>query len=118
MEDDLSGQLERIGALGPTVAVYHNYASDVSGDYRLLVGREIPGATGIPAELDSVEVSPGRYLVFTFTGEIPGVVIDGWQQVWKYFARPRREQRGYTADLEIYRSDGNGVEIWIAVHEA
>lgn len=114
-EDDLFGQLGRIGAVGPPVGVYHNYASDVAGEFRLLAGREIPFGTAIPSELDSVEVPPGRYLVFPFTGEIPRVVIEGWQQVWEYFATPGRPERAYTADLEIYQSDGRGLEIWIAL---
>ena len=115
MEEDLSSQLEHNGAFGPTIAAYHNYASDVSGEYRLLVGREIPIGTGIPAELDSVEIPAGRYFLFTFTGEIPGVVIEGWQQVWEYFAMPESAERAYTVDLEVYRGDGTGVEMWIAV---
>ena len=108
-------RLERMGAIGAPAAVYTDYKTDVSGEYRVLVGREIPcGAKTLPT-LQSIVVPAGQYLVFRFQGTVPGVVIDGWQQVWTYFDQARSVRRAYTADLEIYHADGAGVDIWIAI---
>ena len=108
-------RLERVGAVGPPVAVYTDYKTDVSGDYRILVGREIPGGAGALPGLQSISIPAGRYLVFPFKGRVPRVVIEGWHHVWTFFEQARPFQRAYTADLEMYHADGAGVDIWIAV---
>lgn len=108
-------RLERVGAVGPPVAVYTDYKTDVSGDYRILVGREVPGEAGALPGLQSISIPAGRYLVFRFKGTVPHVVIEGWHQVWTFFEQARPLQRAYTADLEMYHPDGAGVDIWIAV---
>ena len=108
-------RLERIGAMGSPAAVYTDYKTDVSGEYRIVVGREVPcGAEPFP-DLHSISIPPGRYLIFQFHGSLPGVVIDGWRQVWTYLEQAGPLRRAYTADLEMYRADGTGVDIWIAV---
>lgn len=107
--------LERVGAVGPPVAVYTGYKTDASGDYHVVVGRDFPPASGAPPGVELVRVPAGRYLVFAFEGTVPDVVIHGWRQVWTFFSQPRQLRRAYTADLEMYHADGAGVDIWIAV---
>jgi predicted transcriptional regulator YdeE len=98
-------------------AVYAAYESDVSGSYELLVGREVPAGASVPAPLHVLSAAPGTYLVFPCSGPLPQAVIDGWKDVWAYFARPKAPQRAYTCDVEIY-SDVGPVEIWVAVQGA
>jgi len=100
------------GAFGPTIAVYSAYESDVSGSYQILIGREV--ARSAPIAGPAVDIAPGTYLVFKFSGPLPGVVIDGWRAVWAFFERPDAPTRAYTADLEVY-VEPERVEIWIAV---
>ena len=51
--------------------------------------------------------------MFRCVGPLPQAVIDGWRDVWAYFAG-RAPARAYTYDLEIYAEAG-AVEIWVAV---
>jgi predicted transcriptional regulator YdeE len=107
-------RLEQAGAFGPTTAVYSAYESDVSGSYQVLVGREIAGSSLVAPPLQVVDIPPGKYLVFKFSGALPGVVIEGWRAVWAFFERPDAPKRAYSADLEVY-VEPERVEIWIAV---
>ncbi len=116
--EDWFGRLGRLGAEGPLLAVYSDYESDVSGGYRLLVGRGVatPGTHASPIEI--AEVPGGDYLVFRCRGPLPGVVVEGWGRVWEFFARPGAPKRAYTADIEVYDADGGGLEIWVAVQRS
>jgi predicted transcriptional regulator YdeE len=107
-------RLGQAGAFGPTLAVYSAYESDVSGSYQLLIGREIGTSASVTPPLQVVDIAPGNYLVFRFSGPLPGVVIDGWRAVWAFFEQPGASRRAYTADFEVYLEQDH-VEIWIAV---
>ena len=102
------------GAVGPTLAVYSAYESDVSGSYQILVGREVPGSYPVAPPLQVVDVPPGQYIVFSLAGPLAGTVIEGWRAIWAYFGRPDVPRRAYTADFEAYL-ELERVEIWIAV---
>ena len=107
-------RLEKMGATGPAVAVYSAYDSDHTGNYQVLVGRELRDSKKLPKPLEQVVAGPGSYLVFRSLGSMPQAVIDGWQTVWAYFDREAQPERAYTFDFEIY--DGSdAVDIWIAV---
>lgn len=94
-----------------TYGVYTNYASDVNGEYTLLVGAEGSGGEGLTV----VDVPAQRYRVFESRGEMPHAVIQGWQQVWEHFGRGD-EQRAYTTDLELYDDrDPQRVKLYIAI---
>jgi predicted transcriptional regulator YdeE len=112
--EDWFSRLEQFGAVGPILAVYYDYATDVSGPYQLLVGREVAAPTGAPAGVVEVEVPGGAYLVFRCVGQLPGAVIAGWRGVWDFFGQPNAPARAYTADLEIYGSGPVAAELWIA----
>ena len=114
MNDKWFERLEQAGAVGPSIAVYSAYESDVSGSYQLLVGREVLIPPSLSPPLQIVSLPEARYLVFQRSGPLPGVVIDGWQEVWEYFAGRDTPARAYTFDFEIY-PDAAGVEIWVAV---
>jgi predicted transcriptional regulator YdeE len=83
----------------PVFSVYTDYESDANGAYTVVLGRE---AGPSPVQQRTVRVVPGRYAIFTSTGEIPAAVIAGWQEVWSYFARAGAPARAYTTDFEYY----------------
>ena len=111
-----SERLEEVGAFGPTIAVYSAYESDVSASYQLLVGRQVRDARPVSPPLQIVAATQGSYLAFRCSGPLPQAVIDGWRDVWAYFARDNVPARAYTADFEIY-GDAGPVEIWVAVQD-
>ena len=118
MNDKWFDRLEQAGAVGPPIAVYSSYESDGSGSYQLLVGREVrtPPSPSLSPPLQIVSLPEARYLVFRRSGPLPRVVIDGWQDVWAYFAGADAPARAYTFDFEIY-PDAESVEIWVAVRD-
>ena len=112
-----SERLEKVGAFGPTMAVYSEYESDASGSYQLLVGREVRDPQSVSPPLQLVSVPQASYFVFRCPGPLPQAVVDGWRDVWAYFARPNAPQRAFTIDFERY-PDAEPVELWIAVRSS
>lgn len=111
-----SERLEKVGASGPTIAVYSDYESDASGSYQLLVGRQVRNSQSVAPPLQIVSAPQASYLVFRRSGPLPQAVIDGWHDVWAYFARADAPPRAYTFDFETY-PDAESVEIWVAVQD-
>jgi len=111
-----SERLETLGAVGPTLAVYSEYESDASGSYQLLVGRHVRNSESVSPPLQIVSAPQASYLVFRCSGPLPKAVIDGWHDVWAYFARANAPPRAYTFDFEAY-PDAEPVEIWVAVQD-
>ena len=109
-------RLEEVGAFGPTTAVYSAYESDVTGSYQLLVGRQVRDSSPVSAPLQVVSTSQGSYLAFRCSGPLPQAVMDGWRDVWTYFASANVPARAYTSDFELY-PDAAPVEIWVAVRD-
>lgn len=94
---------------GSIYGIYHNYASDVNGDYDLLVGSD-----KVKVDNTEVKLEEGKYLKFEATGEMPDACIKLWQDVWAYFnSEECSYERAYTTDFEKYNQ--HGVEIYIAV---
>jgi predicted transcriptional regulator YdeE len=89
--------------------IYHNYASDYQGDYDISVAVE-EGVVG-----EKVKIQAGQYLKFTFRGEMPKAVIDGWQYIWQYFSESVKDKRKYSTDFEKYDPEFQGVEIFISI---
>ncbi len=79
-----------------TYSVYSDYASDVNGEYTVVLGFE--GEEGEAAAV----ISAGRYLLFESVGPSSEATIRGWQQVWSFFQQPGAPERAYTADFEEY----------------
>lgn len=112
-----SERLEKVGAFGPTIAVYSAYESDAAGSYQLLVGRQVRNSQLTSPPLQIVSAPQASYLVFRCSGPLPQAVIDGWRDVWAYFARAHAPARAYTFDFETY-PDSEPVEIWVAVQDS
>jgi predicted transcriptional regulator YdeE len=94
-------------------AVYSDYESDANGQYTVTVGA---ASTSDEISEARVATAAGDYLVFTSTGEMPKAVIDGWKQVWAYFADGAERQRAYTTDFELHDpKNPSTVRIYIAV---
>ena len=110
----LWGRFMAAGGSPSTVfSVYTDYESDVHGAYTVVLGREAGRSTSGER---TVRVVPGRYAVFTSTGDMPAAVIAGWQAVWAYFAEPDAPARAYTTDFEQYEPDDpSTVHIHVAV---
>ncbi len=109
-------RLEEVRAFGPTMAVYSAYERDVNGSYQLLVGRQVRHSPPASAPLQVVSTAQGSYLTFRFSGPLPQAILDGWRDVWTYFAQENAPARAYTSDFEIYPEAGL-VEIWVAVQD-
>ena len=126
---EMQPETAKIGALHQTFAqqakvayekgaclygVYYQYESDYTGDFNVLVGAE-PNLVASTAELEYVALPAGDYLVFSGEGGMPQVVIDVWQDIWRYFSSDDCvHRRAYTADFECYTSE-NSVDVYIAV---
>jgi len=98
----------------PLYSVYTEYESDFNGAYTVVIGRE--GADKSKAQ-KVVTIAAGPYLEFISSGAMPGAVIDGWKQVWSYFADTKaHSRRAYTTDFEYYDpAEPSTVRIYIAV---
>lgn len=91
--------------------IYHNYESDHSGDYDFSVAVE-----SSVEDSENMQIEPGRYLKFSFAGEMPQVVINGWHTIWKYFEQSQDYIRKYGTDFEQYIPGNQGVEIFISIY--
>jgi predicted transcriptional regulator YdeE len=97
------------------VGVYTDYESDETGRFRLIAGAIVEKTTQAPDSLSRVELTPGRYLVFSAEGALPGIVIETWQAIWAYFSSGSQpERRAFTTDFEIYPGPTR-VDIHVAV---
>jgi len=94
--------------------VYCNYESDHNGSFDVLAGFDgQPPATC--RDIEQITIPKGKYLVFTFKGDMPQIAIDAWTAVWSYFASQHCEhQRLFTKDFEYY-PNGNEIEVHIAL---
>jgi predicted transcriptional regulator YdeE len=94
-------------------SVYHNYESDMSGEFDILMGSdEIEYST---QPLRTVTIEAGHYLEFEAEGEMPEMVIELWMQIWAYFSSDTcKYKRRYTTDFEYYKT-ANQVSVFIAV---
>ena len=126
---EMQPETAKIGALHQTFAqqakvayekgaclygVYYQYESDYTGDFNVLVGAE-PNLLASKAELEHVALPAGDYLVFSGEGGMPQVVIDVWQEIWRYFSSDDCiHRRAYTVDFECHTSESS-VDVYIAV---
>jgi predicted transcriptional regulator YdeE len=104
-------------------AVYTDYATDVNGQYTLVLGakvRPIPNPA-LPQGMIVKTVPAGQYAVFTSErGPVAKVVVETWKQIWSHYQSPANGQRAYRADFELYdqrAADPNNaqVDIYIGV---
>lgn len=95
-------------------AVYTDYESDFTGEYRLLVGARVASLREIPPDMEGISVPAGEYLDFAASGNLPSALIETWSAIWDYFSTAT-EQRAYTTDVEIHQPGGEAIDILIAV---
>lgn len=91
--------------------VYSNYDSDANGPYTVTVGVESDYAQ---AQLSSVTIQAGNYLVFQGTGPMPATVVETWKQVWAFFETNTEHRRSFISDFEAY-SGPDQIAIYIGL---
>lgn len=91
--------------------VYSNYDSDANGPYTVTVGVKFDC---VQAQLSSVTIQAGNYLVFQGTGPMPATVVETWKQVWAFFEKNTEHQRNFISDFESY-SGPDKVTIYIGL---
>lgn len=88
---------------GKVFAVYTNYESDEHGDYTYFLGEEVSSFEDIGQGLETLTINAQHYVKFTSDpGQMPTVVIDMWQKIWKMNALDLGGKRAYHADFEVY----------------
>lgn len=99
---------------GATVyAVYHNYESDATGEFDILLGADGLEAT---EEMIGMTLEAGKYLMFPVKGKFPHAIVETWAKIWAYFEDESiDERRAYETDFEKYISKDE-LEIYIGVH--
>ncbi|HJD60248.1 MAG TPA: GyrI-like domain-containing protein [Rickettsia endosymbiont of Omalisus fontisbellaquei] len=105
-------------------AVYTNYESDATGEYTYFLGVEVTSFENIDKEFSTLTIPMQTYAKFTSTpDQMPKVVIDMWQKIWKMDTAMLEGERAYVADFEIYderSSDSNNavIDIYIGILDA
>ena len=98
-----SGKIPNRKKPGTTYCVYTEYESDVTGDYTYFIGEEVTSFDGMPEELTPLTIPAQHYLKFTTSpGEMPGVCIAAWQEIWALSPADLGSERRYVADFEVY----------------
>lgn len=98
---------------------YADYTDGINGEYTILVGHEVGSDESLPEGVDSVDLPPATYAVFTSRkGPMAEVVGEAWGAVWAY---NNQGERTFTGDFELYdeRSldpENVQVDLYIAVH--
>ena len=100
---------ENLGAQIPNRAdsaltvVYSEYASDEKGDYNYLLGARVTSTDHLPAGMTFKQVQAGTYAVVpTQVGQMPGVLQETWQRIWKMSPNEMGGKRAFATDFEIY----------------
>ena len=110
----IAGKIPNQISSGSTLAAYTNYESDHTGEYDLIVGREVSTLGSIPEGMTGVTIPAGKYLRFNANGPMPQTLIDTWVFIWNYFLLNSKHQRSYTTDYEVHLTDDT-VDIYIAI---
>jgi predicted transcriptional regulator YdeE len=78
--------------------VYHDYESDMNGEYTLTAGVKVKSNAPVPAGYYKIDIPQHKYAKFTSDqGAMPQVVIEAWQKIWN-----TNLNRSYTFDYELY----------------
>lgn len=115
-EEEIVGQISNAKEPDVMLGAYTRYQSDDKGPYSLIVGLEVTDLDEVPRGMTGITVLAQEYVVFTSSGEIPQLAMDGWAAAWKYFSETAALTRSFTTDFEKYDSTKPGqVEIYVAV---
>ncbi|WP_307219792.1 zinc ribbon domain-containing protein [Paenibacillus tundrae] len=97
---------------------YSDYTDGITGEYTILVGHEVTFDEVLLEGMDSVDLPPATYAVFTSRrGPMAEVVGEAWGAVWAW---ADQHKRTFTGDFELYdeRSidpENVQVDVYIAV---
>ena len=111
-EKDLINNIKNQKESSPIFGIYSSYESDFNGEYNLTIGKEVV-SEDTTLKYKEVSIENGEYLLFKNKGQMPNIVINTWQNIWKYF-EDNNIVRKYTTDFELYKSEDE-IEIYIAV---
>jgi len=117
LAEGLAGSIPGRREGGAILGVYSSYEPDGEGGagrYDVTAGVEVAADATPPDGMVEVAVPAGDYLVFEARGEMPAVVVETWQRVWKHFESERALERAFTVDFEEHVAPGH-VAIHIAV---
>lgn len=89
--------------------VYSDYASDVTGSYKVTVGVEVTKPK------NAIVIEDKKYLVFSKKGELPHVVVELWEEIWDYFEKNSDYERSFAIDFEKYVKEDE-IEIYVAIN--
>ena len=100
---NMAAQIQDRKNPGVILSAYTEYASNEHDDYTYFIGEEVNSFTDIPAGLQTLTIPATKYQKFTtLPGQMPDVVINAWQQIWKMKADHFGGERAYVADFEVY----------------
>ncbi len=91
----------------PLIAVYHNYESDVTGQYDLLIWIESKEITWY----ESIEIAQWNYKEYKTEWVWSEPVKKLWQEIWN----DKNIVRAYTTDYEVYSWDPKNPKVSIFV---
>lgn len=93
------------------LGVYSDYESNANGFYNVTVGTTHDNQN---AQLSTIKINSGNYLIFQGKGPMPSTVIETWKRVWDYFTEASPYQRCFMTDFEAY-NHVDEVEIYIGI---
>jgi predicted transcriptional regulator YdeE len=100
---------------GEVLSVYHDYETDSSGPYSVMLGVKVAQGTLIPEGMEVIQIPVQEYQVFNCAqGPIPDVVIQAWQKIWS-LEKNNEIKRKYSYDLEVYPESNGEIKILIAI---
>jgi predicted transcriptional regulator YdeE len=104
-QDDIINTIPR--RVSPVIyAVYYDYASDINGEYTVLIGCEVSRIDATPAGMAAATIPASHYTVFTSEqGAIQQIVPDMWRNIWFNWMPEHGHRRTYTGDFEEYGAD-------------
>lgn len=97
---DLGRRIPNPHVSGETVAVYHDYESDETGEYTLTLGLRVTSLHQVPKDLEGIEVPFQKYACFPVEGPADTVIAETWREI-----QNADLDRACTCDLEIYQPD-------------
>lgn len=97
--EGLTGRIAAQQPESPIYGVYSSYESDATGEFDVTAGVAVLEPA---ADLQTIRIEGGQYLVFESKGPMPGAVIDAWQRIWSYFEANPSIKRRFATDFEAY----------------
>jgi predicted transcriptional regulator YdeE len=88
---------------GTTLCIYTEYESDHTGPYTYFIGEQVSSIENISSEFETLIIPEQQYAKFTPPpGQMPHVLRDAWEKIWKMGPKDFGGERGYLADFEVY----------------